>query len=154
MGFATHLGPWLLGTVKDTTGSAAGAVRNTGCTTVAQSKAVVYTDTTGVAAFALPAGAVVLGVSFITTTTFTAASTIVVKISGTAINTATTITTGGMYPVTILQSQAVGLLLVPTTTDVLVTYDMSVGASSAGAGTLVIHYMVRNADGSSFPATP
>ena len=36
MGFATHLGPWLLGTVKDTTGTTAGTIRNTGCTTVAR----------------------------------------------------------------------------------------------------------------------
>ena len=38
MGFATHLGPWLLGTVKETTGTTPGTVRNTGmryvCTVV------------------------------------------------------------------------------------------------------------------------
>jgi len=36
MGFATHLGPWLLGTVKNTTGTTAGTIRNMGATTVAQ----------------------------------------------------------------------------------------------------------------------
>jgi len=36
MGFATHLGPWLLGTVKNTSGTTAGTVQNTGCTIVAQ----------------------------------------------------------------------------------------------------------------------
>lgn len=147
MGTATRLGPWLIGTVKDTTGTAAGSVRNVGATTVAQTKNVVYTDTTGVAAFAIPAGSVIISVQFITTTTFTAASTIVVKVSGTAINSATTITTGGSYPITTTQSQAVGQLLVVGASDVLVTYDMSVGASSAGAGVLVIDYIVRNADG-------
>ncbi len=147
MGTATRLGPWLIGTVKDTTGTTAGTVRNLGATTVAQTKSVVYTDTTGVAAFALPAGSVIISAQFITTTTFTAASTIVVKVSGTAINSATTITTGGSYPITTTQSQAVGQLLDVGTADVLVTYDMSVGASSAGAGILVIEYIVRNADG-------
>ena len=31
MGFATHLGPWLLGTVKNTTGTTVGTLQNTGC---------------------------------------------------------------------------------------------------------------------------
>lgn len=152
MAFATHLGPWLLGTVKNTTGTTAGTVRNTGCTLVAQSKTVNFNDGTGVSAFALPAGAVVTAVQFITTTTFDAASTIVVKISGTAINSATTITTGGTYPVTVLNTQAVGRLIDVGTADVLVTYDMSVGISTAGIGVLVVAYMVRESDGSSFPA--
>ena len=36
MGFASHLGPWLLGTVKNTTGTTAGTIRNMGATIVAQ----------------------------------------------------------------------------------------------------------------------
>ena len=151
MGIATHLGPWLLGTVKDTTGTAAGSVRNTGATIVAQTKSVNFNDGTGVAAFAIPAGALITSVQFITTTTFTAASTIVVKIDGTAINSATTITTGGAYAVTTTNSQAVGRLLNVGATDSLVTYDLSVGVSSAGAGQLVISYVVRNSDGTITP---
>ena len=50
MGFATHLGPWLLGTVKNTTGTTAGLVRNTGDTVVAQTFKVDYTGTTVAAA--------------------------------------------------------------------------------------------------------
>ena len=46
MGFATHLGPWLLGTVKNTTGTTAGTVCNTGCTVVAQSGTTTVADTT------------------------------------------------------------------------------------------------------------
>jgi len=45
MGFATHLGPWLLGTVKNTTGTTAGTIRNTGCTSVAQNATVAFNTT-------------------------------------------------------------------------------------------------------------
>ena len=41
MGIATHLGPWLLGTVKDTSGTTAGTVRNIGATMVTQSVTLV-----------------------------------------------------------------------------------------------------------------
>ena len=44
MGFATHLGPWLLGTVKNTTGTTAGTIRNTGATVVAQPITIGFAD--------------------------------------------------------------------------------------------------------------
>jgi hypothetical protein len=151
MGFATHLGPWMLGTLKNTTGTTAGTVRNMGATIVAQTKTVNFNDGTGVAAFAIPAGALITGLQFVTTTTFDAASTILVKVSGTAICSATTITTGGSYAIATTNSQAVGRLLSVGTTDVLVTYDLSVGAAAAGIGELVIEYIVRDASGSIVP---
>ena len=152
MGFASHLGPWLLGTVKNTTGTTAGTVRNMGATEVAQLKAVSYADANGSTACALPAGAVIVGLQFITTTTFTAASTIVVSVNGVAVNTAATITTGGSYPITTLNTLAVGQQLVVGTSDVFVTYTLSVGASSAGAGTLVVEYIVLGSDGAANPS--
>jgi hypothetical protein len=61
MGFATHLGPWLLGTVKNTTGTTVGTIQNTGGAVVSQTFKKNYT---GQAASAttdticvLPAGA-------------------------------------------------------------------------------------------------
>ena len=60
MGFATDLGPWLLGTVKNTTGTTAGTVRNTGCTVVAQSGATTVADTSANNLFMIPAGAQIL----------------------------------------------------------------------------------------------
>ena len=36
MGFATHLGPWLLGTVRNTTGTTVGTIENCGATVVSQ----------------------------------------------------------------------------------------------------------------------
>ena len=41
MAVATHLGPWMLGTVKDTTGTTAGLIRNVGSTVSTQSKATL-----------------------------------------------------------------------------------------------------------------
>jgi len=151
MAIASHLGSWLLGTVKNTTGTTAGTIRNMGATIVAQSKVVNFNDGTGVSAFAIPAGALITSIQFVTTTTFDAASTIVVKADGTALNSATTITTGGAYAVSTTNSQAVGRLLSVGTTDTLITYDLSVGASTAGQGQLVVAYIVRNADGTYNP---
>ena len=153
MAFASHLGPWLLGTVKNTTGTTAGTIRNMGATIVAQTRTVNFNDGTGVSAFAIPAGALITSVQFITTTTFDAASTIVVKANGTALNSATTITTGGAYTVSTTNSQAVGRLLDVGTTDELITYDLSVGIATAGQGELVISYVVRNQDGVMVPAS-
>jgi len=60
MGFATHLGPWLLGTVKHTTGTAVGSLRNTGTAACCQTKKRDHTGvTTGgeaVTIAVLPAG--------------------------------------------------------------------------------------------------
>ena len=152
MGFASHLGPWLLGTVKNTTGTTAGTIRNMGATTVAQVDPVSYADGAATVACVLPAGAIITGFQFITTTTFTAASTIVVSVNGVAVNTAATITTGGSYPITTLNTLAVGQQLVVGPSDVFVTYTLSVGASSAGAGTLVVEYIVLGSDGAANPS--
>ena len=60
MGFATHLGPWLLGTVKNTTGTTAGTIRNMGATVVAQTALTTVADTTATTEFVLPAGAQII----------------------------------------------------------------------------------------------
>ena len=47
MGFATHLGPWLLGTNRYTSGTTAATTENMGCTVVSQSANVVFGTLTG-----------------------------------------------------------------------------------------------------------
>jgi hypothetical protein len=76
MGFATHLGPWLLGTVKETTGTTAGLIRNTGATLATQTTKVSYAGavfgsatTTQIAV--LPAGAHIFNILIDTLTAFT-----------------------------------------------------------------------------------
>jgi hypothetical protein len=154
MAFATHLGPWLLGTLKDTTGTTAGTVRNTGATIVAQTKTIAYNDAAASLAMALPAGALITGMQLIQTTSMTSGTsgTFTVLVNGVAAA-AATITTGTAGTLTLAPASTAQAAIFNNVgaTDALVTYT---GATlSAGAGTLVVSYMVRAADGSSFPVS-
>ena len=147
MGFATHLGPWLLGTVKNTTGSTAGTVRNTGATIVAQ---VFNLSASDVAAGSgtlgyIPAGACITAVQFLTTTLFASATTLKATIAGTDVATATTITSAGTYPVTIAAT------FTPTqanvgSTDAALTFTAT-GSSATGAVSVIVAYIVRDSSG-------
>lgn len=153
MGIATHLGPWLLGTTRYTTGTTADTTRNTGATIVSQDKAVAYNDADAATAFSIPAGSRIVSLQFITTDAFDAATTITLSLAGTAITGATTVTDAGLVEFSPVASDAVALLWSNTgTTDKLVTYTVSQGASTNGAGTLVINYVVRNSDGTMYQA--
>ena len=152
MGFATHLGPWLLGTVKNTTGTTAGTIRNMGATSVGQGATVAYTDAATTQAFVIPAGAIITNVALYQTTTFTSGTsgTFTVYVNGTSIG-ALTITTGTAGNLAITGSTAAMAALWNNvgSTDAIITYT---GATlSAGAGTLLIEYIVRNSDGSANP---
>ena len=89
MGFATHLGPWLLGTVKNTTGTTAGTVRNTGCTVVAQSGTTTVADTTADTLFFIPAGSQILNIYVDITTAYsgTTGNTITIRAGSTILGT-------------------------------------------------------------------
>jgi hypothetical protein len=157
MGFATHLGPWLLGTVKNTTGTTAGTLRNTGCTVVAQSASVLYTDVTaGTYAFTLPAGAQILTAQFNTTVAYaTTTPTYALFVNGTAINTAangSVFTNTGVVNLLIGNNNAAGAVLCSNvgTTDALITFTQANVTATSGAGVLTLTYVVRNPDGSQF----
>ena len=93
MGFATHLGPWLLGTVKNTTGTTAGTIRNTGCSIVSQQATLGFADgATNV--FTLPAGALITSIQLITTTGYAGGTTPTITLSSGS----TTITSGLTNP--------------------------------------------------------
>jgi hypothetical protein len=151
MGFATHLGPWLLGTVRYTTGSTAGTIRNTGATVVSQSSNVVYGTLTGTA-FVLPAGAQVTDIKVVTTTVFSAATTCKLSIGGTDFTTTGTVTSVGSVSLGANATTPGGWLNVGST-DAIVTYTLSGTALTTGAATIVISYVVRNSDGSAYPST-
>ena len=70
MGIASHLGSWLLGTVKNTTGTTAGTVRNMGATIVAQTYNLTAAQVAGLTGSlgAIPAGSCITNVQFMTTT--------------------------------------------------------------------------------------
>ena len=72
MGIATHLGPWLLGTNRSTTGTTASTTRNLGATHSIQFKNVAYAETTANTFLAaLPAGSCIQSIAFVTTTAYT-----------------------------------------------------------------------------------
>ena len=149
MGFATHLGPWLLGTVKNTTGTTAGTIRNMGATEVVQEVNIAYPATTGTA-FVLPAGALIVDALFYTTTTFATSGTCKLTIGSTDITGALNVATVGVA--TFVPSTAgVPLYLNVGATDAIVTFTAAYGATS-GAGTAVIRYVVQGSDGSANPS--
>ena len=84
MGFATHLGPWLLGTVKNTTGTTAGTIQNTGTTTVTQTGTMTVSTTTATTFAVIPAGAQITNIFCDITTAFAGSTgnTITIQTSG------------------------------------------------------------------------
>jgi hypothetical protein len=150
MGFATHLGPWLLGTVKNTTGTTAGTIRNMGATVVAQEANVVYGTLTGTA-FVLPAGSLVTSVTVVTSTVFSAATTCKLSIGGTDFTTNGTVTSVGSISLTANATTPGGWLNVGST-DAIVSYTLAGTALSTGAATIVITYVVLASDGSTNPS--
>ena len=160
MGLSTHLGPWLVGSVKDTTGTTAGTIRNLGTTVAVQTNAIsaaaLAAATSATTAFVLPAGSVIIGAQFYATTTVTTGSTATLKLSigATDITAATTISgTAGVFGLTLsgTGATAAGLLANVGASDVIVTY--TTAAVTGGAGTLLIEYAVRLADGTYVPTS-
>jgi len=145
MGFATHLGPWLLGTVKNTTGSTAGTIRNTGCTVVSQSVDVVYGTLTG-NAVVVPAGSQIVDVKVVTSVVFSAATTAKLSIGGVDFTTTGTITNVGSVALGANGTTPAGWLNVGAT-DAIITYTLAGTALTTGAATIVVTYAVRNSDG-------
>jgi len=154
MGIATHLGPWLLGTTRYTTGTTAAEIRNTGATIVSQDKAVAYNDADTTTAFSLPAGSRLVSLQFITVDAFDDTTTVTLSLAGTAITGATTVTTAGLVEFSPVASDAVATLWSNTgSVDKLLTYTVAQGTSTNGAGVLVANYVVRNADGTMYQSS-
>jgi hypothetical protein len=174
MGLATHLGPWLLGTVKNTTNVYSGTLSNVGASIVAQTKVVAYGDAANSKAFTLPAGSLITSIQLIQTTTFTGStgsfniSLLQASYPSSTPSSATqiatqSITTGTagiltFAPGTAAQAQlfanvdgstAAGAASATIPLDVNIYYTCT--SLTAGAGVLVIAYMVRNPDGTYLP---
>jgi hypothetical protein len=156
MGFASHLGPWRLGTVKDTTGTTAGTISNMGCTAVTQSAAITKATTSAANVAVLPAGAQILNIYVDVTAAFNAATgnTITIATGATTLGTVGDATTtpvpaGRATVVTAAPSTWVNV----GTSDIIVTAVFAgVGtAATTGAATITIEYVVRNSDGAQAP---
>lgn len=152
MGIATHLGPWMLGTVKDTTGTTAGTINNLGATSVSQIRAIAYGETTAqTRAFVLPAGAYIDSITALVTTAYTTtAATLQIFVNGNAISVATTLTAAGSTGVTAIPLGTSNPALVANvgSTDAIVSFTQANGGGGTGAIVLAIHYVVRNPNGS------
>ena len=159
MGFATHLGPWLLGTVKNTTGTTAGTLRNLGATVVSQSKAILYTDiTAATVAFTIPAGSQILGATFNTTVAYaTTTPTYALFSNAVAINTAangSVFSNTGIVNILLGNNSAAAAVLCNNvgTTDAIITFTQANVTATSGAGTLTLTYVVKDSDGSANPS--
>jgi len=153
MGIASRLGPWLIGTVKDTTGTVAGTVRNMGVTATAQFKAVAYADTTAQTVLAvIPAGAAIQNVQYLITTAYTTTNpTFTIFVNGTAVTAAITVASPAAGATGIasfaLATTNPGLVANVGTTDAVISFTQANGGGGTGAGVLSIAYIVRNPDG-------
>ena len=154
MGFATHLGPWLLGTNKDTTGTTAATTRNTGCAVVAQSKATTFADTTATNMFAIPAGSQILNVFLDVTEAFNAGTnnTITIKVGSTTIASVTAtsanITTGRQ---TLTLAAPASWVNTAADSFITSTFAGTGTAATTGIGYVTVEYVVRGSDGAQAP---
>ena len=165
MGFATHLGPWLLGTVKNTTGSTAGTIRNLGATIVSQSytvaTATILASPTAQQMFTLPAGAQIMRFDIYVITALTGASNcgVVIGTSGTSNFYMTTLNTGTsvvqVSPATIAAATVASKTNNVGTTDAIIYGTFTAATADATAGSIVVSvtYTVRDSDGSANPTS-
>ena len=162
MAIATHLGPWVLGTVKNTTGTTAGTLRNTGATAVSQTNTLAYTDTTAKTLFVLPAGAMIFNFLIDTTAAFNATTNNVITIQtsggtslATVTGTAANIGVGRATTQYAITNASIASWINVGSTDLIVQAIFAGTGTAASTGTAYIHclYSVRNADGTYTPTS-
>ena len=172
MGFATHLGPWLLGTIKNTTGTTVGTIENLGATVVSQTFKKNYT---GQAASAttdticvLPAGAQIVDILIDTTIAFTGSTAANVSIGdGTTAAlywAATDVTAAGRAAISNAAAKlgawcgvastasTNGIGIGPTDVKIVATMTPTVAAVTAGTVQYTILYVVANSNGAQVPS--
>lgn len=151
MGTATRLGPWLLGTVKDTTGTAAGTVNNLGAVSAMQTRVIGYTETTAqTRAFVLPAGSLIESITTLTTVAYTTtAPTLTIFVNGSAISAAVNAGTVGATGYTSLAIGTANPALVANvgSSDAVIAFTQANGGGGTGSMILLIDYIVRNPNG-------
>jgi hypothetical protein len=173
MGFATHLGPWLLGTVRNTTGTTVGTIENCGATVVSQTfkknyagqAASATTDTICV----LPAGAQIQFIHIDTLVAFTGSTAANAQIGdGTTADkywSSTDVTSQGRAAVSNASTKLAawsgatstaspnGIGIGSTDVKIVATMTPTVAAVTAGTVQYTIIYTVANSDGNQFPAS-
>ena len=160
MGFASHLGPWLLGTNKYTTGTTAGTIQNMGSTVVAQTATTTVSDTTAVFLFAIPAGAQITDFLVDITTAYsgTTGNTITIQTAGgsslATVGSATTTPLSVGRATTAYTGAQVATMLNVGSTDLLVyAIYACAGTASGGAATITCRYIVKGSNGVMYPTS-
>lgn len=175
MGLATHLGPWLLGTVKNTTGTTVGNIRNVGAGTVIQqavfdvSKITVPATTVAAAAvqlFVIPAGSYIFNFLLDTTVAYNGTGTPSDSIVITTSNGGTSLMTASVGSVGRATATPTGAAIAKyvnvsvgqvTPVDVIIsavyTPTYSTLAPTAGTTSITCLYAVRQADGTYIPTS-
>ena len=170
MGFATHLGPWLQGTQRFTTGTAVGTLRNTGASAVSQTKKYDFTGAAfnvaaAVTLCTLPAGAQIVNIHIDVLTAFTGSTAANITIGdGTTANkywTTTDITAAGRAATTNAALAAWcgaastvspnGIGIGPTDVSIVATLTPTVANVTAGLVQFTIVYVVAQPDGTQYP---
>jgi hypothetical protein len=159
MGFASHLGPWLLGTVKSTTGTTAGTIQNMGATTVAQTGTTTVSDTTAVQLFVIPAGSQIVDFIVDITTAYagTTGNTITIQTSGgsslaTVGGATTTPLSVGRATTAYTGAQVATMLNVGSTDLIVQVIYACAGTASGGAATITCRYIVKGSNGVMYPS--
>ena len=158
MGFASHLGPWLLGTNKYTTGTTAGTIQNMGATVVAQTDTTTVADTTATFAFCIPAGSQILEFVVDITTAYagTTGNTITIQTAaGNSLATVGGATTTplavGRATTTYTGAQVSTMLNVGSTDLIINVIYACAGTASGGAATITCRYIVKGSNGAMYP---
>jgi hypothetical protein len=160
MGFASHLGPWLLGTNKYTTGTTAGTIQNMGATVVAQTATTTVNDTTATFEFCIPAGSQILDFTVDITTAYagTTGNTITIQTAaGSSLATvggATTTPLAVGRATTAYTGAQVATMLNVGSTDLIVNVIYAcAGTASGGAATITCRYIVKGSNGAMYPTS-
>ena len=159
MGLASHLGPWLLGTVKNTTGTTAGTIRNMGATVCTQTGVTTVSDTTATTEFVIPAGSQILSFTVDITTAYagTTGNTITIRAGSTILGTvgsaSTTPLAVGRQTFTITGANIATFVNTGTVDLPLTVTYACAGVASGGVATVTCEYVVRNSDGGQFQTT-
>jgi hypothetical protein len=173
MGFATHLGQWLLGTVKNTTGTTVGTIENLGATIVSQTfkknyagqAASATTDTLCV----LPAGSQIVDIKIDTLVAFTGSTAANLQIGdGTTADlfwASTNVTTQGRLAYTGAAAKLAnwagatstaapnGIGIGATDVKLIATMTPTVAAVTVGTVQYTVMYVVANSNGAQYPAS-
>ena len=154
MGLASHLGPWLLGTVKNTTGTTAGTIRNMGATVVTQTGVTTVNDTTATTEFVIPAGSQILSFTVDITTAYAGTTGNTITIQTAAGNSLATVGSASTTPLSVgratvsVTGAQIGTYVNVGTSDLIIQAIYAcAGTASGGAATITCQYVVRQTDG-------